>query len=149
MWQINKIPKIPKMDVVKKNGRSVHNLLHHFIEGHFFLCHKIASILECYCISEEQKRFGYAERYPFKLCVSQSFPAKQKARFSGKTTAYSIRKRVRKSFGVLLQPVTDVFTFCSPQVLLPYWDSKFSCHFHSAINKIKCYSLKVCLFDIF
>ena len=107
--------------VVKKNGRSVHNLLHHFIEGHFFVCHKIASILECYRISEEHKRFGYAERYPFKLCVSQSFPAKQKARFSGKTTAYSIRKRVRKWFGVLLQPVTDVFTlnFARPKFYFP------------------------------
>ena len=107
------------MDVVKKNGRSVHNLLHHFIEGHFFLCHKIASILKCYRISEEHKRFGYAERYPFKLCVSQSFPTKQKARFSGKTTAYSIRKRARKSFGVLLQPVTDVFLFARPKLYSP------------------------------
>ena len=113
------------MDVVKKNGRSVHNLLHHFIEGHFFLCHKIASILECYRISEEHKRFGYAERYPFKLCVSQSFPTKQKARFSGKTTAYSIRKRARKSFGVLLQPVTDVFLFARPKLYSPTATASF------------------------
>ena len=109
------------MDVVKKkNGRSVHNLLHHSIEVHFSFYHKIASILECYRISEEHKRFGYAEGYPFKVCVSQSFPAKQRARFLGKTTVYNIRKRVRKWFGVLLQPVTDVFTFYSPQVLLPF-----------------------------